>query len=205
MNIIITSTYKRCSDGELVKITNRILDKMKNNAGFANPIPALADIEKARDEYQGALNAAGGGDRALIAVKNNKKAALRALLTQLAHYVSIIAQEDRALYLASGFDIAPERGSVTSAMTPIESFQIEVGGIGEATIQLKKVPGARSYVYQYSTVAPEPGMVWVSVTTTSRKHQFSKLASGTRHWFRVVAIGGAGQEVYSEPVVRIVQ
>ena len=198
----ILSTFKYCRAGDLVKITRRILDSLKDNAQFANPIPALADVEKALEEYSAALSDAGGFDREKVAIKDNKQAILRQLLTELAYYVTQISKGDKALLLGSGFDINAERGR-SQKMPP--KVQVELGLPGEVTTRISRITGAKAYVYQYTEDPLTPQSVWISETSLKHVHTFNGLASASRIWFRIIVIDGKGQSLYWDPVLRIVQ
>ncbi len=50
----------------------------------------------------------------MVSVKNDKRAVLRAILTQLAEYVTSVAKGDRTVLLASGFTLQKEKGEATT-------------------------------------------------------------------------------------------
>src|SRR5687767_1170091 len=98
----ILFVFNYCRAGDLIKITRRILDSLKENTQFANPTPALADVEKALQDFTAALSNAGGYDREKVAIKDDKQAILRQMLTELAYYVTQICKGDKAMLLGSG-------------------------------------------------------------------------------------------------------
>lgn len=137
----IISSFIYCRDGELIKITRRILDSLKQNASFPNASPLLAAIEKALEEYIAALSAAGGRDREKASIKDDKKAILQQLLTELAYVVTQTAKGDKTLLLGSGFDLNAEKG-VSQQAPP--KLQVELGMPGQVKTSIKKVVGARA-------------------------------------------------------------
>jgi hypothetical protein len=189
--------------GELVTICQRVIEKMKSNSVFPNPPAALAELEKVLPEFEAALVNAKSRDKEWVAIKNNKKALILALLDELAEYVIATCKDDLALILSSGFDVTDEQSSRPA--TAIETLEVELGAPGEATVRVKKATGAVAYVHQYATEQPGPNTVWVNEETTNRDHTFKGLASDKRHWFRVVAIGRKGQKAYSPVVSRSIQ
>jgi hypothetical protein len=109
LKIILTFIY--CRAGDLVKITRRILDSLRNNAQFPNPTPALDEIDKALEEYLVSLSNAGGRDREKVAIKDSKQAALRELLLDLAHYVTQTCKGDKAMFLVVGLILPPKEAT----------------------------------------------------------------------------------------------
>jgi hypothetical protein len=198
----ILSTFRYCRAGDLVKITRRILDSLKDNAQFPNPIPALSDVEKALQEYSMALSDAGGFDREMVAIKDNKQAMLRQLLTELAYYVTQISKGDKAMLLGSGFDINADTGTPQKAPPKL---RVELGMPGQVTIRVGRVTKARAYVHQYTTDPLTPQSVWISETTLNPVHTFTGLESASRVWLRVIVIDKKGEQLFWDPVLRIVQ
>jgi hypothetical protein len=198
----ILMTFNYCSAGDLIKITRRILDSMKDNNQFPNPTPSLADVENAYEAYSTALSKAGGGDRVLVAIKDGQQAILLQMLTELAYYVTQICKGDKALLLGSGFDISGEK--VKSQKTP-PKLKAELGLPGQVTTKVDRVTQARSYVHQYTADPLTPESVWVSETTLKSTHTFTGLESAARMWFRVIVIDRKGEPIYWDPVLRIVQ
>lgn len=200
---VITS-YIRHRDGDLVNVSYLVLDSMKDNARFPNPNPALADVEKAAQEYQDAYINAAGRDTKLVSIKNDKRAVLRALLAQLAEYVNTIANGDRTVLLSSGFPLAKEIGD-PAVLKPIDRLEIDIETPEQATIRVKKVTYAKAYIHQYTTGAVTSESQWVSRTITEPWYTFTGLQPGVKHAFRVIAIGPGEQAVYSPVVSRFIQ
>jgi hypothetical protein len=198
----ILMTFNYCRAGDLIKITRRILDSMKENAQFPNPTPVLAEIEKALEEFVTALSAAGGRDREKVAIKDGKQANLLQMLTELAYYVTQICKGDKALLLSSGFEINGE--TVKSQKGPIK-LQVELGMQGQVSTSVKRVAQARVYVHQYTADPLTPQSVWSGETTLNPTHTFTGLESASRMWFRVIVIDKKGNPIYWDPVLRIVQ
>ena len=198
----ILMTFNYCRAGDLIKITRRILDSMKENAKFPNPTPALAEIEKALEEFITALSAAGKLDREKVAIKDGKQANLLQILTELAYYVTQICKGDKAMLLSSGFDINSD-ASATQKLPP--KLRVELGMPGQVTTSVNRLAKARSYVHQYTADPLTPQSVWSGETTLNPTHTFTGLESASRMWFRVIVIDKKGNPIYWDPVLRIVQ
>jgi hypothetical protein len=198
----ILMTFNYCRAGDLIKITRRILDSMKDNALFPNATPALAEVEKALEEFVTALSNAGGFDRERVAIKDGKQGILRQMLTELAYYVTQICKGDKALLLSSGFEINGE--TVKSQKEP-HKLKVELGMPGQVSTSVKRVARARVYVHQYTADPLTPQSVWSGETTLNPTHTFTGLESAARMWFRVIIIDKKGNPIYWDPVLRIVQ
>ncbi|MEI6236400.1 MAG: fibronectin type III domain-containing protein [Planctomycetota bacterium] len=74
---------------------------------------------------------------------------------------------------------------------------------GTVDLTWDKVRGANSYMIQKS---PDPitGGSWtMGAISTKSSATLSGLTSGTKYWFRVAAIGAAGQGAWSDPATKM--
>jgi hypothetical protein len=191
------------NEHELITLIKRVLEKMKSNPVFPNPPAALGELEKLLPEFDEALVRAKSRDKEWVAIKNNKKALILALLEELAEYVIATCKDDRALILSSGFDVTDEQSG--RPVTAIEALDVVLGAPGEATLRVKTATGTLSYVHQYATEPPSPNTVWHSEGSTTGSYTFTGLTSDKRYWFRVVAVGRRGRKAYSPVVSRSIQ
>ena len=61
------------------------------------------------------------------------------------------------------------------------------------------VRGARAYLIERAPDAP--ALEWdVIGSSTKKEASLNSMVSGTKYWFRVAALGTAGQSAYSDPV-----
>jgi hypothetical protein len=188
---------------DLIIISKRVKEKMKNNPVFPNPPAALAELEKVLPEFEVALMNAKSRDKEWVAIKNNKQVLILALLEEVSAYVIATCKGDRALILSSGFDVTDEQSSRPA--TTIETLAVKLGEPGEVTVRVKKATGIVAYVYEYTTEPPGVNTVWVREESTARDFTFKGLQSDKRYWFRVLAIGRRGQKAYSPVVSRSIQ
>ena len=91
------------SDAQLVTRVNGILNSMATNPSYPTPAPTLASVRTAWQEFSAAISDAVDGGVTLTAIKDAKRAALVALLRQLASYVQVTANGDMAVLLSSAF------------------------------------------------------------------------------------------------------
>jgi hypothetical protein len=196
-------SYQYTRENKLVTTGQRVIEKMENNAVFPNPPAALGKLKEVLPEFQTALVKAQGRDKEMVSIKNDKKAILRALLAELAEYVTTTCNGDRTLILSSGFDVTEERSSRPAPS--VETLEVELGLPGEATTRIRNIGGAKAYVHQYTTEMPGPNTAWIGEGSSHRYYTFRGLSSDKRYWFRVVAIGSNGQRAYSPVVSRAIQ
>lgn len=194
--------FNYCRAGDLIKITHRILDSLKENTYFPNPTPVLAEIENALEEFVTALSNAGGFDREKVAIKDGKQANLRQMLTELAYYVTQICKGDKAMLLSSGFEI---NGETAKRQKAPPKLQVDLGMAGQVTTSITRVTKARAYVHQCTADPLTPQSVWAGETTLKPTHTFTGLESASRMWFRVIVIDKDGNPIYWDPVLRIIQ
>lgn len=206
MNVLrITNGFNRLSDNDLEAKANSIITAMTGNPDFPTPTPTMAVLQAASDDFSAALAIAKNGSPYEKAVKNEKRAALITLLHSLANYVLFISNGDALKAKSSGFTIAKEPTPMPP-LTAATNQKLEDGqNAGELVFSFDKVPGAKSYVYQYTADPITDNTAWESQTGTIRKISFAGLETGKKYWCRVVAIGTNEQGVYSDPVWRIVQ
>ncbi|OQP68353.1 hypothetical protein [Niastella populi] len=204
MILKIKKSYKKPSDTYMLKLTGRILESMKNNPYFPNPMPTLPDVEKAFGEFQVSLNVAGRNDRTLSSAKNDKKAVLSGLLEKLGDHVTLTCNGDKTMLLSSGFDITGI-GGASQDLTPVEQLDVEIGPPGQAIARVKRVTGARMYTFQCTPDPVTTDSVWASDTTSDPQNTFTNLNSIARYWFRVIAHGRGKQSVASVLVSRVIQ
>lgn len=195
-------TFKR--ERDIVSLCQRVLEKMEENkAVFQNPPAALAVLKTKVPLFQVSLVNAKSRDKEMVAVKNQFKSEIMALLEELGNYVELICNGNKAMMLSSGFDVAEEQ---TGSKPPsIELIEVELGGTGVATIRVKKQSGAVAYVHQYAMEPPGPNTLWHGEGSTTNRHTFNGLISDKRYWFRVVVVGRKGQKAYSPIVSRAIQ
>ena len=203
MAVIISKKYKRQRDGDLAMTSKRVVEKTDNNPNFSNPPEALAKLKKLVPGYDESVVNAKGRDKEMVAIKKAKKKEVVALLSELDSDVTVTCNGDEALLLNSGFDITGQ--TEEQPMAAIQKLEVELGPPGEVTTHVKRIKGARAYMHQYTTEPPTSETVWINEGSTNAFFTFRGLKSGTKYWFRIIALGVNGQTVHSPVDSRIVQ
>ena len=121
----------------------------------------------------------------------------------LGEYVILASQGEETKLISSGFPLTQPGGE--TVLTKPQRFRISPGrNYGEIIMQVKRVPGAKSYMYQYTSDPLTKDSVWESIGSTRCKAVIKGLPLGQKIWFRMAAIGPNGQVVYTEPVWRYI-
>ncbi len=203
MEDIILSIYKNLRDSDTITQGYRVVEKMEDNTFFPDLPPALAAAKKLLPELQSAVSDAKGRDVEAVCLKNDKKAELVSLLTEVAEYVSSKSKGNRLMLLSSGFPISGARSTQIDQV--IQQFEVEIGAPGEATTKIKRLRGARVYMHQYTNEPPTSETVWHSEISKHPYYTYSGLNSMEKYWFRVVVINHEGETIASPVLTRVIQ
>ncbi|MFI5453633.1 fibronectin type III domain-containing protein [Pedobacter sp. UC225_61] len=190
---IITS-FSRYRDAEFSNKAKFIINSMTANANFAAPVPSLGEITAADNDYTAALSDAETGGKAAIALKNQARENLEALLLKLSHYVLIYGNDDEVVLLSSGFSLS-KGGNPVGILPKPTGFTVKSTDKGMVTIKLTKVNGAGMYQYEYRVVGTE---TWTTFLSTKSAVLVEPLTSGVEYEFRVTAAGSADERIYSD-------
>jgi hypothetical protein len=179
---------------------------MTGNANFTTPNPPLtalttaettlrtkiAAIETARANLQTAI---ADGDAAAVAGAN--------LLNQEGAYVQTTSAGDPVKIQSSGFDVQSDGGPIH--MTKVENLSAAVGDSpGEIDLNWNPVAGAKSYEIHTSTDPNTPSTWTFKDNATKSKATLDGLASASRIWTRVRAIGANDKGGWSDPAETVV-
>ena len=201
MQLKLQNGFAQMSDAKLETRSNQILESMTGNINFPSPVPSIPDLQMAIGKYSIALALCATSDRVKIAEKNELRMLLIEMLHKLARYVLFMSDDNNAIALTSGFNVAPERQRrVLSKPDPLILF----GGKnpGEISCIGNRVIGARSYIFQYATHENMSTGNWSSIPSTHIKTVLPSLSTGVLYYCRVAAIGSGSQVVYSDVVSR---
>ncbi|MBB2145388.1 hypothetical protein GM921_07830 [Pedobacter sp. LMG 31464] len=190
----IVTSFSRYSDTELSNKAKFIINSMTANAYFATPVPSLGEITAADNDYTAALSDAENGGKSEIAVKNEAREQLEALLIKLFHYVLIYGNDNEVILLSSGFSLSKAVNPVGILPKPT-GFSAKSMEKGMATVKLTKIKGAGMYQYEYRVVGTE---AWTNFLSTKSAVLLQPLTSGLEYEFRVIAAGSANERIYSD-------
>lgn len=186
----VLRNYARKQDGELGDFGLHIGDKMTGNANFATPPFTIASLITATNNFNTAAAASLNGTPADTLNKKNLRAALIALLNELATYVELESKNDPAKILSSGFNLAStSRTPLVPGMTSI--LAVTNVASGKLGLELQVADNAWVYVVEYTDLT----------TNAVKTQQFTDphdvvlvgLASGHNYSLRVQVMGSGNQ------------
>lgn len=185
----------------LIMYVQGILKALTGNPTFPTPNPPLTAIGQALGDLQVAETAAQTRARGTIAVRNEKRAALVALLELLRAYLQSIADATP--------ESAPsiiESAGLAIKKTPVHAprvFSAKPGPVSGAVKLTAPTAGPRAaYLWQYSTDA---GKSWVDAASTLQaKATVTGLPSATTVQFRYRSVIKGGASDWSAPLSHLV-
>jgi hypothetical protein len=192
------------SDAKLTTSTGNILTSMTGNASYPTPAPTLAEIMAANAAFITAIGDAINGGTALTAIKNEKRAALVALVRQLASYVQVTCNEDMAVLLSSGFPVQKSSRTPIGVLQPPSKLSVTLGArTGELSVVASSVTGAAIYNWRI-TAATNPEQVVQTDQTTASRTVFDNLTPGVLYNIECNVVGSAGPSNWTSPVSQMV-
>lgn len=189
-----------------IQFMRQIVTSMAGNANFATPSPTLITVTAKADDLETTYNDAQAARLAAqqkTNLQNDSVQTADATLTQLAAYVENITAGDTAEIQSAGMDVRSAGTPVGSLPAPT-GLTASAGDIdGEIDLHWDSIRGTSSYVVQKSS-DPITSTSWqpVSVVTKS-KTTAAGLTSGSKYWFRIAAVGTAGQGPWSDPATKL--
>ena len=188
------------NDATLITDTTGIITGLTNNAAYPAPAPTLATVQTSLNDFSDAVAAAAGGGVALTSAKNAARAALAALLRELASYVHVACRGDLTKLLTSGFPIQkPTRQPVGVLPAPTGLSLGLAARSGELNAWATPVAGAVLYSW-HLVLASAPEVPVQSLQTTAASTSFAGLTPGLEYSITMNAIGTAGPSDWTDPV-----
>ena len=190
-------------DGDLVAKAGTVIDQLTANvATFPTPSPAVAVLTTAKDALVRAMGAAEQRSRSAFNDLRIARKSMKDLIIQEATYVENVANGDEGKIIDGGFEV---RKRPVPSPIPGEPDRVTVAvGSYTGTVQLSyRSKDARSYLIFITETDPSLAAAqWtVAGSTTQREFTVEGLASGKAYWFKVSALGTAGESPACEPVM----
>ena len=180
----------------IIPICEFIIASVTGNAFFPTPTPKLSELQAVLDSYTTALSEAASRDRNKVALKNQLRKQLNAMLNQLGTYVNMIADGDVTMIISSGFPLsklpqpryisAPQNLTVKQGQNP-----------GTLVSKINADAAAKSYIHMITLAPLTEDSVWTSVTTSRSQYEFSNLQPGKEYFVKVAITGTKDQIAYS--------
>jgi hypothetical protein len=189
---------------EKIVFAKQIVTSMTGNANFTTPVPALAGVtttiaaaETANADLENARKIA----LTKASTLDDKLSDLDIILNQLCAYVENTAKGDETKIKSAGMSI---RSSNAPIGIPAAPGNFLAAAITEAEMELTwdVVNGAKSYIVQFTTDVSASSNWTLATACTKSKATVKNLESGKKYWFRVAALGSAGQGPWSDPATK---
>jgi hypothetical protein len=189
-----------------VQFASQVVTAMTGNANFTTPVPALTAITAKAGTLESSFNAAQAARQAAqqaTTVQNTAEGDLDLALTQLAAYVENASAGDAAKIQSAGMDVRAAGAPVGALPAPLGLVALVGDMDAELDLDWDSVRGATSYVVQKSPDPITPTSWQQAIVVTKSKGTVTGLVSGTKYWFRVAAVGAAGQGAWSDPATKV--
>jgi hypothetical protein len=184
-----------------------IVTKLNENANFPDPHPPLTEVRVAVDELEeafGRVQSAKSEVTTRVGAQENAEKKLDQVLTRLSNYVESIAGRDDTLISSAGMEIRGSRSAATIPTAPQGLAAAPGEHDGEIILSWKAISNAYSYIIE-SSFDPATAASWTFVgIATAASKAVANLTSGKRYWFRVKAVGAAGESGWSEHASKVV-
>ena len=186
----------------LITYAGGVVNAMTDNPSFPSPTPTLAAITQAIADLQTAETAALAKTKGMAAVRDEKRAALVALLQQLGRTIQTAADAagEGGASIIQGAGVAVRRAAAHAART----FQAASGALsGSARLVAASAGHRASYEWQYSV---DGGKTWVAAPSTLQASTtIAGLTPGVTAEFRYRPVTKAGEGDWSQTVSLIVR
>jgi len=194
------------SIAEKIQKAENINTKMTGNLNYPTPLPTLGALILVTTQLSTLNDEAMSGDTLKIKARDLKEVDFDKTIADLGDYVQFASGGDSVKILGSGYEVAAE-GSPAGELPPPDNFRIRyLKGESEGKLRLlwKPVDNAKAYVVE-NTSTPTDDASWKYVTTLpGSRITLSGLKSGEKMWFRIRAVGAAGNSAPSDVAGKIV-
>ncbi|MEK7780158.1 MAG: fibronectin type III domain-containing protein [Verrucomicrobiota bacterium] len=118
---------------------------------------------------------------------------------RLSYYVESKSDGDKAKIESAGFSVRNPPAPIGQLPAPTDLQVVASEFAGSADLNWKSGRGSRAFTIERAEDAPVPEYEVIG-TSTKKYASFNSMVSGKKYWFRVAAIGAAGQSAWSDPV-----
>jgi hypothetical protein len=186
---------------EKIVFSKQVITSMTGNVNFATPVPALASITAAITAAETAnadLKVSRKATVTKASILDDKLAELDSVVAQLANYVENVAKGDDTKIKSAGMGVRSQASPIGLPSSP-ENLLTAAVTQNEVELDWEKVTGAKSYVVQLTLDISGNSNWTMGTIVTKAKATIKNLESGKKYWFRVAAVGAAGQGPWSDP------
>jgi hypothetical protein len=202
----IRLNLKGLNDDQLLAQAHGHDTAMEGNANFPTPSPAAQQFQGAITDFETSLAEQRAADQTAqerTSAKNDKRSVLEALLKARADYVENTSGGDETKILSASFGTRAPASPVGIPAQPTNFVATMSDLPGCIDLMWDRVRGASTYVVQ---ICPDPlsDTSWRQIgLPTKSSFTATGLTAGSKYWFRVAAIGAAGQGPWSDQSMKM--
>lgn len=197
----LSLNFKETTDSDLASLALTVANKMTENEHFPDPDMLIIELQEIGKQFFQAVTDAKSRDLEKIAYKNNLRVLAIKKLKQVGEFVLTHAAGRELPLITSGFTLIKWEDEII--LKSPEDFKIMPGrNPGEMILKVRRVKGARSYLYQWTPAPLTKESIWESIADTRCKKVISKLPLGVNYLFRMAAVGSRNQIIYTQPLSR---
>ena len=199
----LRSSFSNIPDADLLTFGKHVSQMMTGNTNFTTPSPSLATLNTAISDYESALGKMEDPTKVDTSNKNQKRAVLEGILSDLTNYVEANCGNDPTKALSSGFDLFKTPAPASIPATPAGVKAVAGAHSGEIIVSCDAQPDATMFDCRYTTSIATP--VWTLVMAQpNRRFLISGLTHGQDVWVSMCAINTAGTSGWSDAVMVLV-
>jgi hypothetical protein len=199
----LSLNFKETRDSDLAMLANTVAKKMTDNEHFPDPGMLIIELREIHNQFFQAVVDALSRDREKIAIKNSLRVLCIKKLKQVGEFVLLHAADEELPLISSGFDLIKSVDEII--LKAPKDFKIMPGPKpGDMILKVRRVPGARSYLYQWTPAPLTKESVWESIPDTRCKRIISGLPLGVNYFFRMAVVGSRNQIIYTQILSRYI-
>ena len=157
MKSIVSLKFKKLPESDFVFFAEKVVQNMSSDAQFVSLKSSVDELKVRTIAFKTLTNDANAGGKLFTIQKNEKKAALDYQLTLLAKQVDLLADENEAVVVASGYEMKKTTAgrTIDEVDTPT-GFKIDkVRKTGTLPLSWDKVLGAKRYDLERRLIGQE--------------------------------------------------
>ena len=183
---------------ETATLADGIVFHMTGNSFYPSPTPSMAELTAASEALKTSIINASGGDREMIAIRNEKLEELSDVLIAVASYIQVTSKGIESVILSAG---VPVRKPYARGVLPTipENFKIsKLEFVGTVLLEWKSVKNSRMYLVQKNADPNLAEDAWTFQSfPTKASCEVNGITLAKPIAFRVAALNANGQSEWS--------